>query len=223
MRFHNRFTLYWLALNDLLALPADSSTVSEGIGRASRRVNETPSEAGGSCALFIHFEHSWQPAQPLMRRKGERNRKWSCYIALFHKAVLLSWAYCHWGRSRDSLGSRGEWWGGGRKMNGERGFALKPCIMGKVFVSGPAHIAFHTLHALLLMKSILTCVKVARQFISAEVLPTGQRQITPWPCQVLASPLRSLSPGLQELTLHPSVPSALWYVHTLGLPAALSK
>lgn len=220
---HNRFTLYWLALNDLLALPADSSTVSEGIGRASQQVNETPSEAGGSCALFIHFEHSWQPARPLMQRKGERNRKRSCYISLFHKAVLLSWMYCQWVRSWDSPGSRGKQWRDRRKMNGEKGFALKPHIMGKIFVSGPACIAFHTLHTLLLMKSILTCVKVAWQFISADVLPTGQRQITPQLCQALASPPRSLSSGLQELTLHPSVLSALWYVHALGLPAVLSK
>lgn len=160
---------------------------------------------------------------PLMQRKGERNRKRSCYISLFHKAVLLSWMCCQQVRSRDSLGSRGEQWGDRRKMNGEKGFALKPCIMGKVFVSGPARIAFHTLHALLLVKSILTCVKVAWQFISAEVLPTGQRQITPRLCQALASPPRSLSSGLQELMLHPSVLSALWYVHGLGLLAMLSK
>lgn len=107
MCFHNRFTLYWLALNDLLALPADLSTVRKRIGQASWWVNETPSEVGGSCALFIHLEHSWQPVQALMQRKGERNRKWSCYISLFHKTVLLSRVHCQYACLWGSLGSRG--------------------------------------------------------------------------------------------------------------------
>lgn len=134
MCFPNRFTLYWLALNDLLALPADLSTVRKRIGQASWWVNETPSEAGGSCALFIHFEHSWQPAQTLMQRKRGRNRKWSCNVSLFHKTVLWSWVYCQHACSWGSQGSRG--WGrwGRRKMNGERGFVLKLCRIGKVFI-----------------------------------------------------------------------------------------
>lgn len=44
---------------------------------------------GGSCALFIHFEHSWQPARALMQRERERNRKWWCYISLFSPACFV--------------------------------------------------------------------------------------------------------------------------------------
>lgn len=120
-------------------------------------------EGGGSCALFIHFEHSWQPAWALMQRERERNRKWWCYVSLFFpQPVLWSWVYCQYSCSWGSLGSRG--WGRGRQEGDEwreRFFALNPTEQGKCsFVSGTACIAFHTplyffTNPLLFMESVV--------------------------------------------------------------------
>lgn len=69
-----------------------------------------------------------------MQRKRGRNRKWSCNISLFHKTVCGAEFTANTpvlGAPKVAGGGEG---GGRRKMNGARGFALKLCRIGKVFI-----------------------------------------------------------------------------------------
>lgn len=232
MCFHNRFTLYWLALNDLLALPAVLSTVRKRIGQASWWENETPSEAGGSCILFIHLEHSWQPAQALMQRKGERNGKLLCFISLFHKIILLSWVYCQCACSQDSLGSRG--WGRRRQEEDEwreRGFALKLCRIGEVFVC-VRHCSYHISHSVhTAFYELDVNVHESCQAIHQQLKPCQQdgdrwHLVSAKQWHPLPVPPQFLFRGNVALSLsRPALYfSPIWLIiHALSLPEVISK
>lgn len=111
---------------------------------------------GGSCALFIHFEHSWQPAWALMHRERERNRNWWCYVSLVSSAcfVKLSWLPIVLFFGLPGQQGMGKGKTGGGWMEREV-LHWSPTEQGKCsFVSGTARIAFHTPSTLLFMESV---------------------------------------------------------------------
>lgn len=171
---------------------------------------------GGSCALFIHFEHSWQPAWALMQRERERNRKWWCYISLFSPACFVELSLLPILLFQGLPGQQGVGKGeaGGRWMEREV-FALKPHRTGKVFIRVrrcPDCIS-HSVHSALRG----ACGEAARQSISTAAWPTGQRGMAPQQCQQ-QHPLRSASRELclqihpvafQPHLAHPDLPAVL--------------
>lgn len=126
MCFHNRFTLYWLALNDLLALPADSSTVRKGIGQASWWVNETPPEAGegGVPALYL-FILNIPDSQPGLWCRGKEKEIGSggVMFPFFSPSLFCGAEFTANTPVPGAPWAAGDGEGGGRReMNGERDF-----------------------------------------------------------------------------------------------------